>query len=213
MRALPAVLFAIVVLVYSACGPHDNGNPRQDLYLTLRTLAPQVTTITMFINANGGEFAGSDGNCVIGAIVPDGVVTSAETDSGQLEVTITGTMHGGDLIAICQFSAESGIDPDFTIEIADCKDNAVSKVCSITATVENIPQCGNEVVDGGEECDEGPEDTADCDDDCTDVECGDEHQNSPAGEECDDGNTANSDGCSSTCKDESPTTTSTTEEP
>jgi len=60
--------------------------------------------------------------------------------------------------------------------------------------------CGNGSVDGGEACDPGSGgNIPTCDFDCTAVVCGDGVRNQPAGEGCDDGNTANGDGCSSTC--------------
>jgi cysteine-rich repeat protein len=63
-------------------------------------------------------------------------------------------------------------------------------------------ECGNEVVEGIEECDDGNTDAGDgCAADCTTelVEgvCGDGTLNT--GEECDDGDTTADDGCSATC--------------
>jgi cysteine-rich repeat protein len=46
--------------------------------------------------------------------------------------------------------------------------------------------CGNGIVEGGEDCDEAGE-TAVCDDDCTFADCGDEVVNEAAGEVCDEG--------------------------
>jgi cysteine-rich repeat protein len=65
--------------------------------------------------------------------------------------------------------------------------------------------CGDFIVDAhlGEFCDNGPEnfETAECDSgDCSEVICGDGYRNSSAAEQCDDGNTNNGDGCSSTCQ-------------
>ncbi len=64
---------------------------------------------------------------------------------------------------------------------------------------QRIPICGDGFVDGSEECDEGGE-SATCDADCTFAVCGDGTLNVTAGEQCDDGNTNNGDGCSSTCQ-------------
>lgn len=62
-----------------------------------------------------------------------------------------------------------------------------------------LGRCGDGVVDpAGEICDDGDE-SATCDDDCTPAECGDFNVNSAAGESCDDGNTADGDGCSAAC--------------
>jgi cysteine-rich repeat protein len=62
--------------------------------------------------------------------------------------------------------------------------------------------CGNSVVDGGEQCDDGdPEEGDGCDSNCTTSACGNGIIVSTAGEACDDGNIADGDGCSSTCQD------------
>jgi cysteine-rich repeat protein len=64
--------------------------------------------------------------------------------------------------------------------------------------------CGDGKVDmlgpDTEECDDLGADTADCDSDCTLVVCGDNHENEDAGEICDDGGTADGDGCKGDCK-------------
>jgi cysteine-rich repeat protein len=54
--------------------------------------------------------------------------------------------------------------------------------------------CGDGQVDDGEACDDGQE-TALCDDDCTPAACGDAKINAAAGEDCDDGNADDGDGC------------------
>jgi cysteine-rich repeat protein len=58
--------------------------------------------------------------------------------------------------------------------------------------------CGDGLVEGTEACDDMGE-SAICDDDCTLAECGDSVVNVTAGEECDDGNTMDGDGCDATC--------------
>ncbi|HWB81645.1 MAG TPA: hypothetical protein VG755_42075 [Nannocystaceae bacterium] len=65
-------------------------------------------------------------------------------------------------------------------------------------------ECGDAIVEGDEECDEGISST--CDDDCTLVECGDGTMNPLAAEECDDGNVSDGDGCSASCSAELPGT-------
>ena len=55
-------------------------------------------------------------------------------------------------------------------------------------------ECGDSINAASEECDEGG-DTANCDNDCTLVVCGDGITNVAAGEECDDNNNDNSDAC------------------
>ncbi len=61
------------------------------------------------------------------------------------------------------------------------------------------PLCPNGVEEGDEQCDEGG-DTADCDGDCTLVECSDGYLNRAAGEQCDDGNGETGDACDVECK-------------
>jgi cysteine-rich repeat protein len=63
------------------------------------------------------------------------------------------------------------------------------------------PACGNGWLDPGEGCDDGGESPA-CDTDCSVAQCGNETLNVTAGEQCDDGNTLDFDGCSSDCLDE-----------
>ena len=59
--------------------------------------------------------------------------------------------------------------------------------------------CGDGIVNADdEECDDEGESEA-CDEDCTLSECGDGTVNMVAGEECDDGNTDDGDGCSAQC--------------
>lgn len=56
------------------------------------------------------------------------------------------------------------------------------------------PYCGNDDVDAGEACDAGGQ-SATCDFDCTLSGCGDGLVNAAAGEQCDDGNSSNTDAC------------------
>ena len=61
--------------------------------------------------------------------------------------------------------------------------------------------CGDGIVNGTEDCDDGGE-SATCDIDCTVPECNDGIVNGSAGEECEDGNTMDGDGCDSMCQSE-----------
>ncbi|MCA9651783.1 MAG: DUF1554 domain-containing protein [Myxococcales bacterium] len=59
--------------------------------------------------------------------------------------------------------------------------------------------CGDGFVwAGSEDCDDAGE-SASCDDDCTAASCGDGTQNAAAGEQCDDGNTDDTDACVQGC--------------
>lgn len=70
--------------------------------------------------------------------------------------------------------------------------------CGGEKIIEDLPICGNGVLESGEECDDGVE-SKNCDDDCTLAECGDKKRNAKAGEACDDGNTNEFDGCRVNC--------------
>jgi len=69
----------------------------------------------------------------------------------------------------------------------------------------NGPFCGDGTVQPqfNEKCDPGsgltPVDAVGCDKDCTVASCGDGHVNAAAGEQCEDGNTNNGDGCENDC--------------
>lgn len=68
-----------------------------------------------------------------------------------------------------------------------------------TCTRSIVPAvCGDHVLAGSEQCDDGGQ-TAECDADCTLVRCGDSVVNTASGEECDDGNPIDGDGCTSRC--------------
>jgi len=74
----------------------------------------------------------------------------------------------------------------------------ITKICCV-----DISFCGNEIIDAGEVCDDGANNGlyGYCKADCSGMGpiCGDGTVNRPY-EECDDGGTANGDGCSSTCQ-------------
>lgn len=64
-----------------------------------------------------------------------------------------------------------------------------------------MPECGNEVVDGDEDCDDGKNgnNLDECTDECTNTFCGDGDMQKPNGygqmERCDDANDDPTDGC------------------
>jgi cysteine-rich repeat protein len=82
----------------------------------------------------------------------------------------------------------------------DCDDGAgnndtIPDACRTDCT---DPACGDGVTDTSETCDDGGE-SATCDDDCTAVVCPDGNTNAAAGEQCDDNNGVDGDGCDSNC--------------
>ena len=64
------------------------------------------------------------------------------------------------------------------------------------------PGCGNEEIEGDEQCDDGNTVGGDgCSADCLSTErCGNGYVDEPLGETCDDGNSLNGDGCSADCR-------------
>jgi cysteine-rich repeat protein len=84
----------------------------------------------------------------------------------------------------------------------------LSKTDNFKVRVTTSAECGNGVVEEGEQCDDGNDDDDDaCTNDCTvptghTCGCGNGHLDS--GEQCDDGNTRSGDGCSATCTLEKP---------
>ena len=61
------------------------------------------------------------------------------------------------------------------------------------------PQCGNGMIEGAEQCDDGNMNSNDaCTNACKTNVCGDQLVN-PDAEECDDGNPVNTDGCTNDC--------------
>jgi cysteine-rich repeat protein len=67
-----------------------------------------------------------------------------------------------------------------------------------------LPVCGDGIQDSGEQCDDPAGNSDDpnraCRLDCTPRRCGDGIHDNNFGEQCDDGNNVNGDGCSSTCQ-------------
>ncbi|MEW5849828.1 MAG: Ig-like domain-containing protein [Myxococcota bacterium] len=72
---------------------------------------------------------------------------------------------------------------------------------TVNVTVNNVPDCGDGLLDPGEACDNGGSNSDTVPDacrmDCTLAACGDDVTDS--GERCDDGNLDNGDGCDSNC--------------
>ena len=97
------------------------------------------------------------------------------------------------------------LDPDAESDTGtDSVDDADPDVEPDTPSDSDVDaECGDGVVEGAEECDDGV-DNSDilpdaCRTDCTEAGCGDAVTDD--GEECDDGNGVDGDGCSAVCED------------
>jgi cysteine-rich repeat protein len=90
----------------------------------------------------------------------------------------------------------SGTDT-FTFQASDGE--LVSNVATVTINVADVITCGDGLVEGAEQCDDGNTDDTDaCRNDCTiPPVCGDGAVT--GGEQCDDGNTIDGDGCNHAC--------------
>jgi MYXO-CTERM domain-containing protein len=111
--------------------------------------------------------------------------------AGHLNECFSGTAiwnasSGGDMAAYEPFS--TGVD----------------SACYLMEELAYVHFCGDGITrpNSTEQCDT-VSDSPSCDDDCTFVACGDGHVNAEAGEDCDDGNTLDGDGCPANCAFES----------
>jgi cysteine-rich repeat protein len=102
----------------------------------------------------------------------------------------------------CDFGSENGL-------VCDPGNEAFCVYCSSTCQLERVnnqcgetqPCCGDGIINGTEECDDGNVVNGDgCNNQCMNEYCGDNAVNNNGTEECDDGNLIDGDGCSSTCQ-------------
>ena len=131
-----------------------------------------------------GQQSGSNANglCPPNSSVPDECTPAAagfDAGDGETAIAVPGSRTRRVLEA---FTQESNVDEDGVWRFQ---------------IVGTLAGCGNGTRDPCEICDEGGN-TAGCDEDCTDPECGDGLFNSAAGEECDDG--IATDTCSAACE-------------
>jgi cysteine-rich repeat protein len=85
----------------------------------------------------------------------------------------------------------------FTFEASD--GSLRSRVATVTIAVIDVIACGDGVMEGAEQCDDGNDDNTDaCLDTCVAARCGDGFVELGV-EQCDDGNTNNNDACRNNC--------------
>ena len=108
--------------------------------------------------------------------------------------------NGQPKVTICHVDQETGEEKTITIS-----NKAVSKHLANhlgdhlgECVIAPAPFCGDGIIDGSEECDDGNQvDTDACTNACELPVCGDTITSPP--EQCDDGNTTSGDGCDSSC--------------
>jgi uncharacterized repeat protein (TIGR01451 family) len=122
----------------------------------------------------------------IGLLDPQDVVCISMTVQVD-PATLPGTVIGNEATGVTNLCLSEGCTFSNLVEttvLADC---------------DGAPECGDGVLDPGEECDDGNNVDGDgCSANCTLEYCGDGVLD--PGEECDDGNNVDGDGCSADCK-------------
>ena len=134
------------------------------------------------------------GSTLTGAASSETDVSSTTQTSGSstTESTSSGTSSGTSSIT----GTESSTTTESTESVTDATDATDSEV----STTESPSECGNGVIEAGEECDDGNQMDGDgCDSNCTvgEVLCGNSVLDPK--ETCDDGNDEADDGCNSQC--------------
>lgn len=93
----------------------------------------------------------------------------------------------------------NGVSQAYASEACD-DGNTTDNGNGCSATCKRVGTCGDNITQSiFESCDAGGINSAVCDSDCTAPVCGDGIRNAANGENCDDGNVNNGDGCNSTC--------------
>ncbi len=186
--------------------------------------------VTLAVEANGplaslqfdvgyadapGGFTGSSESVECENLV-DGALSSFNDDESSATLRAGFISLGGfatpAALARCRFRAEgrAPVAEDFAITVVDAASadlgtaDALVRVASIepVAVDPGCGGCGDGILEPGEECDDGSQNSdtvADaCRTDCTLPACGDGVVDS--GEECDDGNSSDTDACTSECR-------------
>jgi len=135
-----------------------------------------------FFGADGLSFENEGAYCPQMAIGPD-----VPTDTSRCQR----------YALACTTDAEVALAAPRAAELVNRLGVSVEDSCLVGAL------CGNGVIDDGEECDDGADNSSllpdHCRQDCTLPRCGDGVVDPGEGEECDDGNLVDGDGCDSDC--------------
>ena len=184
------------------------------LSVTKTTSTPSVypgATVHYTINVNNPS-AGAVTLNTITDILPAGFfyepgsttgVTTADPGISGQNLTWSGplTVPAASTVSL-QFNASASVTPGdyFNNASATATGSPVTPSGSTAkVTVNPVQTCGNNVLEGSEQCDDGNLVDGDgCDSNCTSTACG--NGIVTAGEVCDDGNLVNGDGCDANCK-------------
>ena len=167
---------------------------------------PDTTAPTISVTPHNGQNNIPVDTSVILALSDDRVGVDIDTltfsVNGIKVDTFSYTESGGTYKPPVPFGLGEKVEID--VRVCDLESNCRTYNGSFRTTPPPPPpNCGDQNVDEGEDCDDGQQ-SAICDRDCTFVVCGDGVINDVAGEQCDDLNTEDGDGCSSSCALETP---------
>jgi len=144
------------------------------------------------LNASGDLFLDVTAGSSTSTVVVNASPLCAPTDESIVQIFVAAG-------AVCGNGAVEGGET--------CDDGDATDAGTCNASCTGLTSCGDGVQQTpngngfSEQCDGGGE-TAACNANCTESICGDSELNTTAGEECDDGNTTNGDGCDSSCQSE-----------
>jgi len=160
-----------------------------------------------------GYFLGRGGNVECVGLVNGNLTAANDADEDKLldigTLSVAGFAGPLDLVT-CQYKASTApVSGDFAINVVEAwNPELVPLVPQPTVEIESLQceqgeaACGDEIVEGDEQCDDGNDYTGDnCPFACKVAACGDGFLHNDA-EECDDGNSEDQDGCSSLCETE-----------
>ncbi|HLC60746.1 MAG TPA: DUF4215 domain-containing protein [Candidatus Nanoarchaeia archaeon] len=158
--------------------------------ITNDDVPPKITVTKIVINNNGGTKTVSNFPLFVNSI---SVISGVQYTFNAGVYTVSETQQSGYSSSI---TGDCNSNGQVTLGIGQ------SKTCIITN--DDLPSCGNGIVEPPEQCDDGNTNNNDqCTNNCIKTICGDGIVQTPNGngqnEECDDANTNNNDGCNSNC--------------
>jgi cysteine-rich repeat protein len=184
---------------------------KADVYLAGTTELAAGDYYFAVTDASGAQILSSDAlSCREIRISDDGVIVELDRDASGC-VHVRGVAHdraavGAITVQLMPFDDTPSQDGQYVVRIIPVTDYAAGFMHTgakhADFKVESPARCGNDIVEPGEQCDDGNAADGDgCSASCR-IEtpspvCG--NGIVETGEQCDDGNTANDDGCSSIC--------------